>query len=181
MLKTTYFDYEKGVNFGPLISKQHYSTVRDYIETGISEGARLLTGGEKYQGELSKGNFIPPTIFADVTSDMTIFQEEIFGPVVYISKFKTEEDAIELANEVNYGLAGAVFTNNIKRGHRVAKKIKAVARILKLNNTLYTIRGVYQDSSNYSFYIYTSMKTNLFNPDKIIYYKYCKNSHLLVL
>lgn len=119
------FDYEKGVNFGPLISKEHYNTVRDYIEKGISEGARLVTGGEKYEGELSKGNFIPPTVFADVTSDMTIFQEEIFGPVVCISKFKTEEDAIELANGVNYGLAGAVFTNNIKRGHRVAKKIKA--------------------------------------------------------
>ncbi|MTI65593.1 MAG: aldehyde dehydrogenase [Firmicutes bacterium] len=119
------FDYEKGVNFGPLISKEHCNTVLNYIEKGISEGARLVTGGKKLEGELSNGNFISPTIFADVTSHMTIFQEEIFGPVVCISKFKTEEEAIKLANGVNYGLAGAVFTNNIKRGHRVAEKIKA--------------------------------------------------------
>lgn len=119
------FDYEKGINFGPLISKEHYNNVWDYIEKGKSEGARLVAGGKKCEGELSNGNFIGPTIFADVTSDMTIFQEEIFGPVACISKFKTEEEAIKLANGVKYGLAGAVFTNNIKRGHRVAEKIKA--------------------------------------------------------
>lgn len=119
------FDYEKGVNFGPLISKEHYTTVWDYIQKGIDEGAKLITGGKKYNGELGKGNFIFPTIFADVTSDMTIFKEEIFGPVVCISKFKTEEQAIELANSVDYGLAGAVFTNNIKRAHRVAAKVKS--------------------------------------------------------
>lgn len=119
------FDYEKGVNFGPLISKEHYNTVCNYIDNGIAEGARLITGGKKCEGELDKGNFIPPTIFADVTPNMKIFQEEIFGPVACISKFKTEEEAIELANAVDYGLAGSVFTNNIKRGHRVAEKIKA--------------------------------------------------------
>ncbi len=119
------FDFEKGVNFGPLISREHYNTVSNYIDKGIAEGARLVRGGTKCEGELAEGNFIPPTIFADVTPNMSIFQEEIFGPVVCVSKFKTEEEAIELANAVDYGLAGAVFTDNIKRGHRVAEKIKA--------------------------------------------------------
>lgn len=119
------FDFGKGVNFGPLISREHYNTVSNYIDKGIAEGARLVRGGTKCEGELAEGNFIPPTIFADVTPNMSIFQEEIFGPVVCVSKFKTEEEAIELANAVDYGLAGAVFTDNIKRGHRVAEKIKA--------------------------------------------------------
>lgn len=119
------FDFEKGVNFGPLISREHYNTVSNYIDKGIAEGARLVRGGTKCEGELAEGNFIPPTIFADVNPNMSIFQEEIFGPVVCVSKFKSEEEAIELANAVDYGLAGAVFTDNIKRGHRVAEKIKA--------------------------------------------------------
>lgn len=120
------FDYEKGVNLGPVISKEHFNTVWDYIESGKKEGARLITGGEKYTSpELTKGNFIPPTIFADVTPDMRIFKEEIFGPVLSVSKFKTEEEAIKLANNTKYGLAGAVFTNNIKRAHRVAEKLKS--------------------------------------------------------
>lgn len=119
------FDFEKGVNFSSLISREHYNDVWNYIQTGIKEGARLVTGGYKYEDEeLKKGNFVPPTIFADVTPDMTIFQEEIFGPVLCVTKFKTEEEAIKIANSTKFGLAGAVFTNNIKRAHRVAEKIK---------------------------------------------------------
>lgn len=119
------FDYEKGVNFGPLISREHYQTVCSYIEKGLEEGARLVRGGTECPEELAQGNFIAPTIFADVTPEMTIFQEEIFGPVVCVSKFKTEEEALALANAGDYGLAGAVFTKDIKRAHRVAGKIKA--------------------------------------------------------
>lgn len=118
------FDYEKGVNFSTLISKEHANNVWSYIEKGKLEGARLVMGGKPYiDDELSKGNFVPPTIFADVTQDMTIFQEEIFGPVLCITPFETEEEAIQIANSTKYGLAGAVFSTNIKRALRVAEKI----------------------------------------------------------
>jgi acyl-CoA reductase-like NAD-dependent aldehyde dehydrogenase len=119
------FDYEKGVNFSTLISKEHAKTVWNYIEKGKAEGARLVLGGEPYTDpELAKGNFVPPTIFADVKPDMTIFQEEIFGPVLCVTPFETEEEAINIANSTKYGLAGAVFSNNVKRAIRVAEKIK---------------------------------------------------------
>lgn len=120
------FDYEKGVNFSTLISKSHADTVWDYIEKGKAEGARVITGGEPYSdAELAKGNFVPPTVFADVTPEMTIFQEEIFGPVLCVTPFETEEEAIAIANNNDYGLAGGVFTTNMKRALRVAEQVKS--------------------------------------------------------
>lgn len=119
------FDYEKGVNFSTLISKEHARNVWNYIEKGKLEGARVIMGAKPYNDpELLKGNFVPPTIFADVTPDMVIFQEEIFGPVLCITPFETEEEAVKIANVTKYGLAGAVFSTNIKRALRVAEKIK---------------------------------------------------------
>lgn len=119
------FDYMKGVNFSTLISKSHAESVWKYIESGKKAGARLITGGEPYtDAELQKGNFVPPTVFADVTTDMAIFQEEIFGPVLCVTPFETEEEALQIANATEYGLAGGVFSKNIKRALRVAEKIK---------------------------------------------------------
>jgi acyl-CoA reductase-like NAD-dependent aldehyde dehydrogenase len=119
------FDFEKGVNFSTLISKEHARNVWKYIEQGKIEGARLIMGGYPYTDlEVSKGNFVPPTIFADVTPDMSIFQEEIFGPVLCVTPFETETEAIEIANSTKYGLAGGVFSTNIKKALRVAEKIK---------------------------------------------------------
>lgn len=118
--------FDPNSNLDPLISKAHAETVWDYIEKGKAEGARLVCGGERYtEGVLAKGNFVPVTIFADVTPEMTIYQEEIFGPVGCVTPFDTEEEAIELANNTVYGLAGAVFTKNLKRGIRVAEGIKS--------------------------------------------------------
>ena len=120
------FDYEKGVNYSTLISREHAASVWNYIESGKKEGARLVLGGAPYTDPvLAKGNFVPPTIFADVTPKMTIFQEEIFAPVACVTPFETEEEAIEIANATNYGLAGSVFTLNIKRALRVVEKIKS--------------------------------------------------------
>lgn len=120
------FDFMKGVNFQTLISKEHASDVWKYIESGICEGARLVCGGKHYTDpHLMKGNFVPPTVFADVTPDMKIFQEEIFGPVACVLPFDTEEEAIELANCSDYGLAGAVFSRDGARALRVAAKIQA--------------------------------------------------------
>lgn len=120
------FDYEKGVNFNTLIHANHAKEVWQYIKSGKDEGARLICGGEPYtEPELAKGHFVPPTVFADVTPEMTIFKEEIFGPVACITPFDSEKDAITLANMTDYGLAGAVFSTDIKRAHRVAERIRA--------------------------------------------------------
>ncbi|PKM50978.1 MAG: aldehyde dehydrogenase [Firmicutes bacterium HGW-Firmicutes-7] len=117
---------EEGVEMGPLVSKEHMEKVLQYIEIGKEEGARLLCGGYQITtGELGKGNFVAPTIFADTTPDMRIVQEEIFGPVLVVQKFKDEKEAIALANNTIYGLAGGVFTNDIAKAHRVIKRLRA--------------------------------------------------------
>lgn len=113
-------------DMGPLISEEHMNTVLKYIEIGKQEGAICICGGERYiEGACEKGYFVRPTIFDDCTSDMTIVKEEIFGPVVTIQTFKTEEEAIALANDTVYGLAGAVFTSDGARALRVIKEIRA--------------------------------------------------------
>ena len=117
--------FDSNTNLDPLISKEHAESVWNYIEQGKKEGARIVCGGERFkEGILAQGNFVPVTVFADVTPDMTIYQEEIFGPVACVIPFDTESEAIELANNTIYGLAGAVFTNDLKRGLRVAEGIK---------------------------------------------------------
>lgn len=116
--------FDPKTTLSTLIHKDHASTVWDYIQKGKDEGARLICGGEPYEDEnLKKGNFVPVTVFADVTTDMTIFQEEIFGPVLCVTPFDTEEEAIAIANSTKYGLAGGVFTKDIKKGLRVAQAI----------------------------------------------------------
>ena len=110
---------------GPLVSEEHMNTVLSYIETGKKEGARLICGGVRLtDGVLAKGYFVAPTIFADCTPNMTIVKEEIFGPVLTVQKFGTEEEAIKLANDSIYGLAGGVFSNDIFRALRVAKALQ---------------------------------------------------------
>lgn len=117
--------FDPNTTLNALISRSHYNSVWNYIEKGKQEGARLVTGGVPYTDPaLAKGNFVPPTIFADVTPEMTIFQEEIFGPVVTVTPFETEEEAIALANSTIYGLAGGVNTNDIKRALRVVSAVR---------------------------------------------------------
>lgn len=116
--------FDPNTTLSTLIHKDHAATVWDYIQKGKDEGARLICGGEPYEDEqLKKGNFVPVTVFADVTSDMAIFQEEIFGPVLCVTPFDTEEEVIALANSTKYGLAGGVFSKDGKRGLRVAQGI----------------------------------------------------------
>lgn len=113
-------------DMGPLVSEKHMEDVLNYIEIGKNEGAKLVCGGYRYtEGDCAKGYFVRPTIFDECTGGMRIVQEEIFGPVVTIQTFKTEKEAIELANDTIYGLAGAVFTNDVTRAMRVIKEIRA--------------------------------------------------------
>lgn len=113
-------------DIGPLVSESHMNKVLDYIKKGIDEGATLVCGGERYvEGECAKGYYVRPTVFDDCTDDMTIVKEEIFGPVVTVQTFKTEQEAIDMANNTEYGLAGAVFTSDGARALRVIKEIRA--------------------------------------------------------
>ena len=98
-----------------------------YIEAGKSEGATLASGGEAFKkvGNEGKGYFISPTIFTDVKDNMSIFREEVFGPFVVISSFEDEDEALARANNTTYGLGSAIFTKDIVKAHRVARKIEA--------------------------------------------------------
>ncbi|MFQ5430926.1 MAG: aldehyde dehydrogenase family protein [Nitrospinota bacterium] len=109
---------------GPLISARQRERVEYFIESGKEQGARLLRGGGRTK-RLDKGYFLEPTLFDNVGRDMKIFQEEIFGPVLSVTKFKTESEAVELANDSIYGLAGSVHTSDVPKGIEIAKKIRA--------------------------------------------------------
>jgi len=109
---------------GPLVSKRQQDSVSSYISKGIDEGATLVAGGEGMPDGLERGFFVKPTVFADVTPDMTIFREEIFGPVLSITTFSSEEEAIALANDSEYGLSGGVWSNDEARAIRVARLMR---------------------------------------------------------
>jgi len=111
------------VYIGPLVDLQQQRSVQGYINTGIREGARLITGGPERPEHLPKGFYVRPTIFADVKPDMTIAQEEIFGPVLCIIPYNSEEEAIEIANNSIYGLSGSVWSGDPERARRVARQI----------------------------------------------------------
>jgi len=111
---------------GPLISPAHLDRVLSYIEAGRSEGAELLCGGQRLTSNaLARGNFVAPTIFTQTRPEMRIVREEIFGPVLVVQLFDTEEEAVRLANDTIYGLAGGVFTNDQSKGLRVLRKLRA--------------------------------------------------------
>jgi aldehyde dehydrogenase (NAD+) len=116
---------DPNVFVGPMSSEGQKQTVIDYINKGIAEGARLITGGTDMPEGFTKGNYVTPTIFADVTNDMAIAQEEIFGPVLSMIKYSTIDEAIEIANDTPYGLASAVWAGDQDKAEIIAKRIRA--------------------------------------------------------
>ncbi|WP_299923902.1 betaine-aldehyde dehydrogenase [uncultured Pelagimonas sp.] len=113
---------DESVNFGPMVSKAQREIVMSYIAKGKEEGARLVCGGNEIAGD---GFYIEPTVFADVSDEMTIAQEEIFGPVMAVLDFDSEEEVIARANDTQFGLSAGVFTNDLTRGHRVIGAMEA--------------------------------------------------------
>ncbi|WP_299079260.1 betaine-aldehyde dehydrogenase [uncultured Ruegeria sp.] len=113
---------DEQVNFGPMVSENQMNIALSYVEKGKSEGARLVYGGAQIEGE---GYYMQPTVFADVTDDMAIAREEIFGPVMSVLDFDTEEEVLARANDTEFGLAAGVFTNDLTRAHRIVAGFEA--------------------------------------------------------
>ena len=113
---------DEATNFGPMVSERQMQIVQGFIEKGKAEGARLVCGGERIGTE---GFFLEPTVFADVTDGMTIATDEIFGPVMSVLDFETEDEAIARANATEFGLSAGVFTTDLARGHRVIAQMEA--------------------------------------------------------
>lgn len=113
---------EEGVMSGPLISEKQLNRVMGFIDEGRSEGVEVVTGGHRLD---RKGYFVHPTVLTNVTSDMRLYREEIFGPVVSIIPFDTEDEAVAMANDTTYGLAATAWTTNVSRAHRIVKRLQA--------------------------------------------------------
>ena len=116
---------KKGDHIGPVVSKIQYDKIINLIHSGIKEGATLAAGGPELPNNLNKGYFIKPTIFTDVSNDMTIAKEEIFGPVLSIIPFETEDEAVKIVNDTSYGLGNYLQTEDKEKAHRVARKLRS--------------------------------------------------------
>jgi aldehyde dehydrogenase (NAD+) len=118
---------QEGDHIGPLFDKIQYDRMQAMVQTGLDEGARLLAGGLGKPDGFNTGWFVKPTVFADVSNDMRIAQEEIFGPVLVIIPFEDDDEAIEIANDSPYGLAAYLQSGNPERAERVAASLRAGA------------------------------------------------------
>jgi aldehyde dehydrogenase (NAD+) len=116
---------KEDTTIGPLVNRNQFERVQALIRKGIEEGATLVTGGEGRPHGVNKGYFVKPTIFANVSNDMTIAREEIFGPVLCLIAYEDENEAVQIANDSPYGLSGFVTSGNLERARQVAKRIRA--------------------------------------------------------
>lgn len=155
--------FDSSKNHGPQVSSIQYKKVLDYVNTGKKEGANLVIGGKP---AADKGYFIEPTIFSNVSEDMTIWKEEIFGPVVCVAKFSSEEEAIHRANDTSYGLGSSVFTENLSKAIRVAGALQAGSVWVNSSNDTsrripfggFKMSGIGTELGQYGLDVYTVKK-----------------------
>merc|ERR1719316_1466037 len=136
-------------HIGPVISQTQWERVQGYLNKGVAEGARVVTGGPGKPAGLEDGYFVKPTVFADVNNKMTIAQDEIFGPVLSVIPYDTEDEAIKIANDTIYGLNNAVGSQSEERAIKVAEKLKS--GMVMINNTNMEMKaafGGYKQSGN---------------------------------
>ena len=159
--------WEEGVQMGAQVNDKQLEGILKYVEIGVKEGATLVAGGHKVtKAGLEKGAFLQPTLLADANNAMCIAQEEIFGPVATVMKFKTEEEVIELANQSEYGLGGAVFTQNINTALRVSRAVRTGRMWVNTYNQLpagapfggYKKSGIGRETHKSMLDAYTQMK-----------------------
>jgi betaine-aldehyde dehydrogenase len=159
--------FDPNTEMGPIISRAHQEKVEAYIQLGKQEGAVLACGGKRLAGDLGeKGNFVMPTVFTNTRRDMRIVQEEIFGPVLAVQTFTDEADAVRLANDTVYGLAAAVFTNDIAKAHRVIRKLRAGITWINTYHPTYNEApwggykqsGIGRELGTYGYEAYTEVK-----------------------
>ncbi len=172
---------EAGTEMGPLISRAHQKKVLDYIRVGHEDGAELLCGGAAYTDRRASGNFVQPTVFINTRPDMRIIREEIFGPVLAVQLFDSEEEAIRLANDSAYGLAGGVFTSDASRAQRVIRSLRAgITWINCYHPTFneapwggYKQSGIGRELGTYGYEAYTEVKqiTHCINPQPLGWFK----------
>ncbi|WP_226536654.1 aldehyde dehydrogenase [Fictibacillus halophilus] len=157
---------QEDTDMGALVSKSHLETVETYVDIGLKEGAKLACGGKRVKG-LEAGNFYEPTVLYDVNNKWRVAQEEIFGPVLVVIPFKTEEDAIQIANDSQYGLAGVVWTNDIRRAQRVSAAVDSgllwvncwYIRDLRTPFGGSKASGIGREGGRHSFEFYSEAKT----------------------
>lgn len=159
--------FEEDTRMGPLVSREHLAKVESYIDLARDEGAKLLTGGERLtNGDLAKGNYLAPTIFADADNSMRTCREEIFGPVEMVIPFDDLNDAVTMANDSPYGLAGMVWTRDLDTAHRVAREVRTgtmwvncfFVRDLRMPFGGYKQSGMGREGGNYSYEFFTEAK-----------------------
>jgi aminomuconate-semialdehyde/2-hydroxymuconate-6-semialdehyde dehydrogenase len=157
---------KEDIDMGALVSKSHLETVETYVDIGLKEGAKLACGGKRVKG-FEAGNFYEPTVLYDVNNKWRVAQEEIFGPVLVVIPFNTEEDAIRIANDSQYGLAGVVWTNDIRRAQRVSAAVDSgllwvncwYIRDLRTPFGGSKASGIGREGGRHSFEFYSEAKT----------------------
>ena len=155
---------DEATSFGPMVSERQLEIVEGYIKKGVAEGANLVAGGQRIARD---GFYIQPTVFADVTDDMTIAREEIFGPVMAVLDFEDEDEAIARANDTPFGLSAGVFTQNLARAHRVIGKLNAGSCFINSYNDApveapfggHKMSGVGRENARYAIEHYSQPKS----------------------